>query len=152
VLKGWQIVAAFVGAGYLWGFIEIAPFARATTRTLTYLAQAVFAQPQISKSVSALGLRNGIPAESTGVGTAGPASGPAADLRIVNLSMREWQTSPCMTSISDLHGTSACDARFRSTPCDTKAPGRFRRFGERRPRYPIAESALRHEGCPGTDR
>jgi hypothetical protein len=91
VVKGWHIAAAFVGAGILWGFIEIAPFARATTRTSTDLVQAVFAQPQISGSVTALGLRNGIPAGSTRIGAAGSAPGPAAGLRVVNQSMRAWQ-------------------------------------------------------------
>jgi hypothetical protein len=91
VVKGWHIVVAFVGAGYLWGFIEFAPFAHATMRTSTYLVQGFFAQPQISGSVTALGLRNGISAGSTGVGAGGSASGPAAAWHVVDGSMRAWQ-------------------------------------------------------------
>jgi hypothetical protein len=90
-VKGWQLVAAFVGAGFLWSFIAIPPFERATTRTSAYLARAVFAEPQIAAFVTALGLRNGIVEGSAGVDADGSAPEPAGVSRVVARSMREWQ-------------------------------------------------------------
>ncbi len=91
-MKGWQLVAALACAGYSWGFIAVAPVARATMQISASLSHTVLAEPQVAAFVTSLELRNGVFEGSAALGPGGSAnSAPAAGFRVVVRSMREWQ-------------------------------------------------------------